>query len=88
MAEQELSDGEALLRWQVLRLMNMRSPERLALVEVPALSWICLSSVVATMIFTALIVIMQVREERERRVREHMASRARRLRYKKYCHEG
>lgn len=70
-------------KYQVQRLISLGSAEQRTLVELPILSWICLVSVICSFFVAALIFVMQMREERERQVRELMASRARRLRYKK-----
>jgi hypothetical protein len=68
---------------QVQQLLNLRSAEQRAMVELPATTWVCLASVVGTIIFTAFIVSAQLKAERDRQLREQMALRARRLRYKK-----
>jgi len=51
--------------------------------KLPALGSITLGSAFGIVLFSALIVIMQLREERERRLKEGRASKARRLRFKK-----
>jgi hypothetical protein len=68
---------------QVQRLLNLRSADQRALINLPATTLICFLSVVGTIAFTGVIVAAQVRAERERQLREQMALRARRLRHKK-----
>jgi hypothetical protein len=60
----------------------LRSASQQRLVRLPNLTEITLSCAIGTVVFTAAILLIQVRFERERLRKEEQMSQARRLRYK------